>query len=413
MRRVLIVESDLVIGMGYMRAFIVAGFDVERVANESKAMEAISRYKPDAAVINVLIPAGKALKIIKWIRSESQSRDLPIVAFAREAADVILTEAQLAGANACYFVGKSGAQELLAAVRDYVNLPAESPPPTEKPPASAAPTVGDTKGSASEPPALSAASAEPEIAPPPPPPKPPVKEEPPLSDHARTMLKLKDLSQLLLKSENKAARPPVVLELLRKAQDLAGQEVIAATLPLTGIAGALLALLKELSERPEAINTSSIRTINQTVTFLDVLLKLPAAVLDNAVRPFKVLGVDDEIIARKAILSALESVQLAAEGSKDPREALELSKAQRYDLFILDVNMPGMTGFELCEKLRASAAYKETPVIFVTASDTFDSRLRFARSGADDFIGKPFLRSELATKALIRLLDRQIHPNKS
>jgi DNA-binding response OmpR family regulator len=399
--------------MGYMRAFIVAGFDVERVANETKAMEAISRYKPDAAVINVMIPAGKALKIIKWVRSESQSRDLPIVAFAREAADVILTEAQLAGANACYFVGKSGAQELLAAVRDYVDVPSASPPPAGETVASPAPSVGNTPGTASESPAPTEAPVEPETIAPPPPPKPPVKVEPPLSDHARAMLKLKDLSQLLLKSENKATRPPVVLELLRRAQDLAGQEVILGALPLTGIAGALVALLKELVERPEAINTSSIRTINQTVTFLDVLIKLPATVLEKAVRPFKVLGVDDEVIARKAVLSALESVQLMAEGSKDPREALEMSKAQRYDLFILDVNMPGMTGFELCEKLRASAVYKETPVIFVTASDTFDSRLRFARSGADDFIGKPFLRSELAAKALIRLLDRQINPNKS
>jgi CheY-like chemotaxis protein len=412
MRRVLIVESDLVTGMGYMRAFIVAGFDVERVANETKALEAITRYDPHAAVINIMIPGNKALKIIKWIRSESQSRDLPIVAFSREAADVLLTEAQLAGANACYFLGKSGAQELLSAVRDYVGEPAESSPPAVNAPAPNVPSAQRPLASTNQSSEPAVAAEEPETLPPPPPPKPPVKEEP-LSDHARTMLKLRELSQLLLRSENKATRPPVVAELLRKAQDLAGQEVILATSPLTGIAGALVALLKELSERPEAINTSSIRTINQIVTFLDVLLKLPAAVLENTVRSFRVLGVDDEVIARKAVLSALESVQLAADSAKDPHEALELSKAQRYDLFVLDVNMPGMTGFELCEKLRASAAYKETPVVFVTASDTFDSRLRFARSGADDFIGKPFLRSELAAKALIRLLDRQINPNKT
>jgi DNA-binding response OmpR family regulator len=90
-----------------------------------------------------------------------------------------------------------------------------------------------------------------------------------------------------------------------------------------------------------------------------------------------------------------------------------LARAQRYDLFVLDVNMPGMTGFELCEKLRASSTYKETPVVFVTASDTFDSRLKFARSGGDDFIAKPFLRPELAAKALIHLLSRRLGLQKT
>ncbi len=124
--------------------------------------------------------------------------------------------------------------------------------------------------------------------------------------------------------------------------------------------------------------------------------------------PFRMLSVDDDPGIRDLVKRALALARLTPDGAKDPFEALELSGQQRYDLFILDLNMPGLSGFELCEKLRAAAAYKKTPVIFVTGSDNFESRVRSADSGGNDFIGKPFLPRELAVKALIHLLPRPI-----
>jgi len=94
--------------------------------------------------------------------------------------------------------------------------------------------------------------------------------------------------------------------------------------------------------------------------------------------------------------------------SKDAFEVLELAKQKRYDLFVLDINMPGMNGFELCEKLRVSSGYEETPVIFVTGDDRFDSRVRSASIGANELISKPFLPKELALKALFHLLPTWI-----
>ncbi|MBM3838106.1 MAG: response regulator [Verrucomicrobia bacterium] len=94
--------------------------------------------------------------------------------------------------------------------------------------------------------------------------------------------------------------------------------------------------------------------------------------------------------------------------AKDGQEALELCGRNRYELFILDVKMPGMNGYELCQKLRSMAHYRKTPVIFVTGEDNFGSRVRSAGSGGDDFIGKPFLMKELAVKALIHLLVHRL-----
>ena len=76
----------------------------------------------------------------------------------------------------------------------------------------------------------------------------------------------------------------------------------------------------------------------------------------------------------------------------------------RFDLIFLDVDMPGMSGFELCTKLRQLPAHKKTPVIFVTGLTDFESRTNSTMSGGNDFIAKPFLFMELAVKALVYVL---------
>jgi DNA-binding response OmpR family regulator len=74
----------------------------------------------------------------------------------------------------------------------------------------------------------------------------------------------------------------------------------------------------------------------------------------------------------------------------------------------LDVDMPGMTGYELCAKLRALPQHKKTPVIFVTSLNDFDSRTTSTMSGGNDFICKPFLFTELTVKALIYVLRAKL-----
>jgi DNA-binding response OmpR family regulator len=73
--------------------------------------------------------------------------------------------------------------------------------------------------------------------------------------------------------------------------------------------------------------------------------------------------------------------------------------------------MPGMTGFELCSKLRALPAYKSVPVVFVTSLTDFENRAKSMMSGGNDFIAKPFLFTELTVKALTYVMKgRQSTP---
>jgi len=83
-----------------------------------------------------------------------------------------------------------------------------------------------------------------------------------------------------------------------------------------------------------------------------------------------------------------------------------------FDLVFLDVDMPGMTGFELCAKLRAMPHHKKTPVIFVTSLNDFDNRTSSTMAGGNDFIAKPFLFIELTVKALICVMRARLQANR-
>jgi CheY-like chemotaxis protein len=216
------------------------------------------------------------------------------------------------------------------------------------------------------------------------------------------------LSRELFGIQEPTAMQPLLSQMHENAQAIAAD--VAALPP--GFAGnfseAFSALLKELSENPRRVSPSNVRTIFQAVNSLGVFLNRASISSTENEPRYRVLAVDDEPGIRKIVQLALESVQLVVDSAQDAQEALTVSKQNRYDLFVLDVNMPGLSGFELCQKLRASPPYRKTPVIFVTGSDNFESRIQSASSGANDFIGKPFLSKELAVKALIHLLPHRM-----
>jgi CheY-like chemotaxis protein len=85
-----------------------------------------------------------------------------------------------------------------------------------------------------------------------------------------------------------------------------------------------------------------------------------------------------------------------------------LAEATAYDAIFLDVEMPGMDGFELCTRIHATTSNRITPVVFVTRHADFDARAKSSLTGARDLIGKPFLTFEVALKALTLVLNRRL-----
>ena len=89
----------------------------------------------------------------------------------------------------------------------------------------------------------------------------------------------------------------------------------------------------------------------------------------------------------------------------DGDAALAACRAERPDLVLLDVMLPGASGLEVLEALRGDARLRDVPVIVVSAWQTPDDQAAAATAGADDFLGKPFELEDL-TEAVSRLLER-------
>ena len=92
--------------------------------------------------------------------------------------------------------------------------------------------------------------------------------------------------------------------------------------------------------------------------------------------------------------------------AEDGETAIELCRAERPDLVLLDVMLPGSSGLQVLETMRNDEKLRDIPVIIVSAWQTADDRAAAATAGADDFLGKPFELEEL-TDAVSTLLERR------
>jgi DNA-binding response OmpR family regulator/HPt (histidine-containing phosphotransfer) domain-containing protein len=219
---------------------------------------------------------------------------------------------------------------------------------------------------------------------------------------------LRKLLQTLTQSEADAVRVNHLLDLSRKIHSMTGNAGLAGLHAIPQIGAAFEALVKELCGAPGNLNASTIHTVAQTIDFLGVLIQKGTAADSGENRPTNILVVDDEVISRRAVTYALEKAHLKPISVEDPLMAYKILENNVFDLVITDVDMPGMTGFELCTKLRALPHNKSTPVIFVTGLTDFESRARSVLSGGNDLIAKPFMLIELALKALTFIIRGRI-----
>lgn len=115
---------------------------------------------------------------------------------------------------------------------------------------------------------------------------------------------------------------------------------------------------------------------------------------------FKVFVVDDDQTVSEIIHAILEP-DYEVESFLSAEECLARLEQDRPDLFLLDVNLPGMNGYELCTQLKQNLGFKGTPVIFVSGYDTIEERIQGYDAGGEDFIVKPFEPEELMRKVLV------------
>jgi adenylate cyclase len=122
---------------------------------------------------------------------------------------------------------------------------------------------------------------------------------------------------------------------------------------------------------------------------------------------YRVLVVDDDADMVGFLARLLQGEGMAVETARDGKSALAQVTAAPPDLVLLDVMMPGTSGFEVCRRLKDDETTALIPVVLVTSLEDSDSRVRGIEAGADDFLSKPVKREELVArvKTLRRLHD--------
>ena len=120
----------------------------------------------------------------------------------------------------------------------------------------------------------------------------------------------------------------------------------------------------------------------------------------------RVLVVDDEKLIVKGIRFSLEQDGMEVDCAYDGQEALEMAQAHTYDMILLDVMLPKLTGFEVCQQIRD---FSNVPIVMLTAKGDDMDKILGLEYGADDYITKPFniLEVKARIKAIMRLMGQK------
>ena len=402
MKKMLIIEDDQIVGNIYRHKFQVEGFQVSLATDGEAGAAAVKEIQPDVVILDLMLPKLNGVEILKKMRAEPTTKSIPVIVLSNAYLGSLIQEAWKAGANHCMIKANCTPRQLV----ELVNKTLSAAPAMESP----APRP-ETASKSAHAPASPATAASP--------PRPPdgLEDDTAFQTELRQafmksapdqIAELRTLLQAFVKSEGDTARLPRLFTLYRKLHSLTSNSAVAGLTSVAKMASALEALLKELYEKPKNINASTMRTVAHTIDFLAILLEQSSAKDPDNFPPPNIMVVDDEAISRRAVIYALEKASLKCVSVEEPAAALTMLSENRFDLVFLDVDMPGMNGFELCAKLRTLRGHAKTPVVFVTGLTDFESRARSTLSGGNDLIAKPFLFMELAVKALTYVLKGQL-----
>ncbi len=382
MKRILVVEDNQVVASVYRAKLQAEGFQVEVASDGAMGLEMITRLKPDLVLLDIVLPKLSGIEILKKLRAGEEFRSLPVIVFS---SSYVSDEAWQAGATQVLNKASSSPKQVVEEVKNMLAASALKPPHSAQ---STAVAGSSSLPIAAQSPRTIGFDADDEF-------KAGLRKT--FVDGApQTLAALHSSLQSFIKNPSDQTN---LFDLYRKVHSITGNAGLAGLSAVAGMAAILEALLKEISEKPKSINAPVLRTVTQAINFLATLFENSDENTEAHASPIKVLVVDDEEIARRAIVYALEKAELDALRVSEPATALKVLVENRFDLLFLDIEMPEMNGFELYAKLRDLPLHEKTSVVFMTTLGEYERHIESSLSDDNDLIAKPFLYSEVAVKA--------------
>ncbi len=390
--KILIVEDDPVVARLYRGQLEGQGYSVEIATDGQAGFTRLHQVRPDVVLLDLMLPRMNGVDLLKKIRTQASFKETPVVVLTNAYVPLMVRDAYDAGATVVHNKSSFGLREMLDVLRECL--------PEARWEARAA--SGEVGSAASElrpsglgPHAAQLAQARNAF----------------LAQMPSDLAALRPLLRQMSQAFEEGSRQRPLAELYRQLHTLTGKAALVGLQPLAQVASALEALLNELLNNPAHATPSALRTVVNAVDFLH---ELGVPGLHNKLLqepPLGVLVVDDDPLSRRALTTALEKNNLRVECVDQAGAALDLLRERTFDSIFLDVGMPGMDGFALCQNIRASGRNQNTPVVFVTNHTDFKDRVQSTLSGANDFVAKPFLFIEVTVKALVFSLRHRLQQN--
>lgn len=372
MKQILFIEDDPILGPVYEAQLKSAGFEVTRAVDGEAGLGALQIMRPDLIVLDIMLPKVSGVELLQIIRTSAGVNEIPVLVFTNSFQEDVLERVRQLGANRILSKSRFIPREVVAVI-NQVLLGGDGAPLT----LAEAPTSKTA------------------------------------TDAFRKQLNeqlagCRQFSVEIVRKVTPDQRLPHLRNLRMGLRHLTGLASAVGLRTQAYFCEAFEAFLNELCEQPARINPSSVRTISQGVDFLFDEFDFTKIIESPDDLKFRVLLVDDDPISRRAVQVALGRIKQQAIECGTAPEALRLAEERTYDLIFVDMDMPDMSGAELCGRFRSSTTNRVTPVIFVTGHTDLQTRAQSTLSGGNDFIGKPFHFMELAVKTLLHLLRSKL-----
>jgi CheY-like chemotaxis protein len=379
MGKLLLVEDDRLIAGIYQRKFGAEGYQVTTVTDGEAALRSLEAAKPDLVILDIMLSKLNGIQVLKALRGTEELKDVPVIVFSNAYQPKIIDDAWQAGATMVLMKANTSPAKLSETVADLLARRESGGVPESKSAEESAVQIEQRKDF--------------------------------LKGMPGFVERFQELHRAFLAAGDEAGKQGLLNDLHRAARSLTGGAALVGLTMLARMSETYEALLKEMHDKPSAITVSTIRTSTQALGFLKTLIELGDQLPSLSDFEPKVLVVDDEEISQRAALYALERAGLHGMTAEHGETALIRASDHNYDLFILDVDMIGLDGYEVCTRLRQREEYRDTPIIFVTGLFDFQSRAKSSLSGGTDLIAKPYCFVELTVKALTYIFKTRLSKN--
>jgi CheY-like chemotaxis protein len=404
---ILLVDDDPLVLRIYEGRLSQLGAHVETAADGIAAIQALRAHKPDVVVLDLMMPKLSGADVLKFIRSEASLKALPVIVLSNAYMGELAAEAVALGAQKVLLKTRCSPSVLFGVIND---LRAGNSSSQHEPDLLA---VSGQNAAAPQMPVRPRLAGGKAPAPPPGEPKINVREFRAkarsnfLENAPVTCAAMLSLYQDFAAAPNAPETGQRLQSFYRKVHFIAATAGLAECHRLAEMASVFEALLFELTAKPAAINPSVLRTIASTVDFLALLFDHASEADIEAPLSSRALVVDDDPLNNRLVAAALRRAHFQPLTVQDPLMALKWLTETRFDLVLLDIELPGMDGFELCWRLRLLPGYEKTPVIYVTSHNDFENRAPRVLGSGNDLIAKPVFPLELAVKAVALILRGQ------